>query len=77
MAESLGFFYFPFSAPAMMKCLHCRPSTLWVGTKTPRVVASINGIHTQLSGGEESLTLKDKVGGSWSSDSVVAAYSIQ
>lgn len=47
------------------------------GYEDSAVVASINGIHTQLSGGEESLTLKDKVGGSRSSDSVIAAYSIQ
>lgn len=38
------------------------------GYEDPSVVASINGIHSQLSGGEESMTLKDKVGGSWSSD---------
>lgn len=30
------------------------------GYEDPAVVASINGIHSQLSGGEESLTLKDK-----------------
>ncbi|ROL42581.1 Protein FAM193A [Anabarilius grahami] len=30
------------------------------GYEDPSVVASINGIHSQLSGGEESMTLKDK-----------------
>jgi len=34
------------------------------GYEDPSVVASINGIHNQLSGGEERMTLKDKVGGS-------------
>lgn len=34
------------------------------GYEDPAVVASINGIHSQLGGGEESMILKDKVGGS-------------